>query len=117
MKTARTNNGNQSTRAKRITKGAVVERVLSKYQGEVFNLDVIDRAWSSLRDEDSAPEKIRGWRILGGPSEQWFEEVADMVAARIGQVDHIPVGALSLTQESPAQQQADWEDARSAWSS
>ena len=90
-------------RAKRITKQAVVARILSHYQGDILNLDTIDRAWSSLRDEDPTPSRVRGWRILGGPSDQWLEDVSDLLAAELGNVDrvldrvpHQPLGVEEL---------------------
>jgi hypothetical protein len=76
-------------RAKRITKQAVVARILSHYQGDILNLDLIDRAWSSLRDEDPTPSRVRGWRILGGPSDQWLEDVSDLLASELGNVDRV----------------------------
>ena len=90
-------------RAKRITKQAVVARILSHYQGDILNLDTIDRAWSSLQDEDPTPSRVRGWRILGGPSDQWLEDVSDLLAAELGNVDrvldrvpHQPLGVEEL---------------------
>jgi hypothetical protein len=81
---------------RRITKQAV-------YQGDILNLDTIDRAWSSLRDEDPTPSRVRGWRILGGPSDQWLEDVSDLLAAELGNVDrvldrvpHQPLGVEEL---------------------
>ena len=78
-------------RARRITKQAVVARVLSHYQGDILNTDTVERAWLSLRDEDAAPVRVSGWRVLGGPSEQWFEDVFELLVAKLGPVDRISI--------------------------